>query len=251
MNRILLKILIITAMTGGACSTGSMKHQLPSEEERTILNTNEDGKGPQIIVEFKKGESFYYPLFAIWLEDQSGNYLQTLYVAKSVATGFFEYAVQEGNRWKSGYRRAPQTLPYWAHKRGIQASDGLYVPDKSSSVPDAYSGATPVRGFVLNSRADGPLPRKFRVMLEVNQNWDWNDYWTNDKFPDDKNYLMSCQPAVIYETLVDMENRGASYTMKAIGHSHYSGQTGELFNDLSTLTTALKIAASVSVTVKD
>lgn len=251
MNRTLTTISIIMALTTGACSTGSVRHQLPAEIEKTILTTNKEGKGPQITVEFEKGESFYYPLFAIWLEDESGKYLQTLYVAKSVATGFFEYAIQEGNRWRSGYKRAPQSLPYWAHKRGILASDGLYVPDKNSAVPDAYSGETPVKGFVLNSRADGPLPGKFRVMLEVNQNWDWNEFWTNDKYPGDKNYLMSCQPAVVYEALVDSANRDASYTMKAVGHSHYSGETGELFTDLSTLTTALKIAAEISVSVKD
>jgi len=38
--------------------------------------------------------------------------------------------------------------------------------------------------------------------------------------------------------------------MKAIGHSHYSGKTGELFPDLSTITTALQIADSIIVRIK-
>ena len=40
-------------------------------------------------------------------------------------------------------------LPYWSHKRGVIASDGLYMPEPENPVPDAYSGATPVKGFVL------------------------------------------------------------------------------------------------------
>ena len=38
--------------------------------------------------------------------------------------------------------------------------------------------------------------------------------------------------------------------MKPIGHSHYAGETGELFTDLSTLSTALKIANTITLTVK-
>jgi hypothetical protein len=40
------------------------------------------------------------------------------------------------------------------------------------------------------------------------------------------------------------------YKMKPIGHSHYSGKTGELFTDLSTFTTALQIADSIVVRIR-
>jgi hypothetical protein len=123
------------------------------------------------------------------------------------------------------------------------------MPDPEHPVADAYSGATPTTGFVLKTRADNNLPEKFRVMFEINQNWDWNEYWTNNKYPDDENYKMSCQPALVYEAVVDMNNRNESYKMKVIGHSHYSGKTGELFPDLSTITTALNIADSIIVRI--
>ena len=247
MNRILI---LVTAITLSACSTGSLKKQSGVQVEKTILVTNTQGKGPEIVVELQKGESFYYPLFAIWLEDADGKYIQTLYVAKAVGTGFFQYARQEGNKWISEVKRAPQTLPYWAHKRGIKAADGLYVPDAQTPVPDAYTGATPITSFLLTSRADGQLPARFRVMLEINQNWDWNEYWTNDKFPNDENYKMSCQPALVYEAVIDTKAPEDSYTMTPFGHSHYSGKTGEIYTDLSTLTTAMKIVESVTVKVR-
>ncbi len=247
MNRILL---IVIALVMVSCSAGSLKKQGEATEEKKVLTTNTGGRGPEIIVDLEKGSSFYYPLFAIWLEDTGGRYIQTLYVSKAVATGYFEYARQEGNKWAGGEKRAPQTLPYWAHKRGVKASDGLFMPDASTAVPDAYTGATPITGFVLNSRADEPLPAKFKVMLEINQNWDWNEFWTNNKYPDDENYKMSCQPALVYEAVIDTGSPAESFTMKPVGHSHYSGKTGELFTDLSTLTTALQIARSVTVKVK-
>jgi hypothetical protein len=247
MNRILIFSI---SLVFGACSTGSLKKQSSAQEAKTTLVTNTQGKGPEIVVDLDKGESFYYPIFAIWLEDVNGKYIQTLYVAKSVGTGYFKYAKQKGNKWISAEKRAPQTLPYWAHKRGVKASDGLYMPDAGSLVPDAYTGATPITGFVLTSHSDNPLPVKFKVMLEINQNWDWNEYWTNDKFPDNENYKMSCQPALVYQAVIDTNEPKDSYEMNPIGHSHYSGETGELFTDLSTLTTALKIVDSVTVTIR-
>ncbi len=247
MNRILI---IFVAIALGACSAGSMKKQSELKDVQTALSTNAEGKGPEIIVDLRKGESFYYPLFAIWLEDTDGRYIQTLYVAKAVGTGYFKYAKQEGNKWIGGVKRAPQTLPFWSHKRGIKAADGLFVPDAESVVPDAYTGATPITSFVLTSRADGPLPDKYKVMLEINQNWDWNEYWTNNKYPDDENYRMSCQPALVYEAVINTKVPQDYYLMNPVGHSHYSGKTGELFTDLSTLTTALKIVDTVTVRVR-
>lgn len=241
------KYLIILLIIAGACSSGSVATKTTSQTEKVSFSTNPSGNGPGIIVDLTPGKSFYYPLFAIWLEDMNGGYIQTLYVARSVATGIFEYGKQDKGKWVSGPKRAPQTLPYWAHKRGIKAADGLFIPDETSSVPDAYTGETPKTGFILKSKADNPLPEKFRVMLEINQNWDWNEHWTNSKYPGDEDYLWSAQPALVYEAVIDMQSPRESYTMKPAGHSHYSGKTGELFTDLSSLTTALQIADSIVV----
>jgi hypothetical protein len=48
---------------------------------------------------------------------------------------------------------------------------------------------------------------------------------------------------------VDLDHPQAEYTMKVIGHSHYSGKTGELFTDLGTITTALQIVGSLTVKI--
>lgn len=243
-----LPLIILFILAG--CSTGTVKNKVQEDEKPLMFSSNQSGKGPELEIELKKGSSFYYPLFAIWLEDENGKYIQTLYVAKSVATGIFKYGKAENGKWQTAAKRAPQTLPYWAHKRGELAPDGLYMPDPDHPVPDAYTGATPTTSFILTTRADQQLPQRFRLLLEINQNWDWNEYWTNDKYPDDENYKMSCQPALVYSADIDLSGKSTSFSLKPVGHSHYSGKTGELFTDLSTLTTALKIVESATVRLK-
>jgi hypothetical protein len=240
---------IILMILLASCSASPSATKLTQRQKFVDIETNTSGTGPSFEVKFYGGPALYYPLMAIWLEDEQGKYIQTLFVPKSIATGIFKYGSNATGKWVEAVKSAPQTLPYWSHKRGIVASDGLYMPDPENPVPDAYSGATPVTSFTLNSRADGPLPQKFRVMFEINQNWDWNNYWTNDKFPGDNNYLHSAQPAVVYESVVDQNDLKGRYVMQSIGHSHPSGKDGELVRDLSTLTTALQIADSVVIKV--
>jgi hypothetical protein len=86
--------------------------------------------------------------------------------------------------------------------------------------------------------------------MEINQTWDWNQYWHNNRFPDDEEYKTSCQPALIYMAEVNLSNTKQPIELKPIGHSHPSGKTGEIFSDISTLTTALNIVQKVFVTIE-
>jgi hypothetical protein len=243
-------LIIVLATVLASCSSKPSATRLAQRQTVTDIETNLSGKGQEIEVGFYGGPSLYYPLMAVWLEDEDGKYIQTLFVPRSIATGVFRYGSNASGKWVEAAKRAPQTLPYWSHRRGVKASDGLYMPDPSNPVADAYSGATPTTSFVLKTRADNPLPGKFRVMFEVNQNWDWNEYWTNDKYPGDIRYLNNAQPAVVYEGMVNMSDLQERYLLKPVGHSHPTGETGELFTDLSTLTTALQIADSVVVRIR-
>lgn len=215
-----------------------------------IVETNAQGNGLNIEIEFHEGKEIYYPLLAIWIEDMDGNYIQALYVAESIATGVFNYGKVKDNRWVRESKRRPAALPYWGHKWGVEADDGLYLPTIENPIADAYTGATPTGDFILKSKADKELPKKFRILLEINQSWDWNEYWTNNKFPDDENYKTSSQPALVYATDISLSEDKAEYEMKVIGHSHYSGMDGNLYDDLSTITTALNIIDHVIVRIK-
>ena len=150
-----------------------------------------------------------------------------------------------------GEIQRPAALPYWSHKRGIKNKNGLFLPTPTNPVPDAYTGPTPGQNFVLHTKLDEPGLTKFNILFEVNQTWDWNEYWTNNKYPEDEEYKTSCQPALVYSISIDLDRPEAKYVMEAIGRSHHSGATGELFSDLETLTTALHIAAEIVVRIEE
>ncbi len=239
MNVLIYSFLcIVLFITFSKCS--SFKNNKPTSLTDT-LNTfiNMDGESLSVVV--KKGKAHNYPLMAVWIEDTLGNYIQSLYVAESIAKGFFDYGESSKGKWKPGPIRRPAALPYWTHKRGVKV-DGLYVPSQSHPMPDAVTGSTPLNNFILNANITENKGTSFKVLLEINQSWDWNAYWTNNKYPDDEEYKTSCQPALVYSSpVISIDSQTNEYPLQVIGHSHYSGKNGELYTDLSTITTALDI----------
>ncbi len=242
------RFIVITVLISSSC----LRVPAPQvdDDPPSFFQTNIRGSGLEIEIEFRKGNSHNFPLMAIWIEDTLGNYLQTLYVAASIAKGVFRHGDASSGRWMPGEIRRPAALPYWGHQRGVQADDGLYLPAFDNPVPDAYTGATPTGSFILNTRTDNMLKKPFYVFFEINQSWDWNSFWTNNKFPGDMAYRSSAQPALVYNTLIDPDFFQEEYIMDPVGRSHHSGSTGELFDDLHTLTTALNIAETIKVRIK-
>ena len=74
-------------------------------------------------------------------------------------------------------------------------------------------------------------------------------FWTNNKFPGDEAYKTSSQPAIVYEALIDMDKMTDFYVLEIIGHSHYSGKNGQLYENIETITSAKKIVDIVKVKV--
>lgn len=210
----------------------------------------------KLSIEFKKGKSFQYPLFAVWLEDSVGNYLETLYISRVISSSKFDYGKKVDETWEAAIVRRPEALPYWSHQRGIQASDGLYIPLDNAPDLDGVSGATPTGNFIIESKASIFPNQSYRILLEVNQSYDWNDYYTEGKFPNDSIYSGSGQvgqPSLIYSAAFQSNNVNPNphKIMDLIGHGHYSGKNGVLYRDLSTISTAKKIANRIIVTLEN
>lgn len=222
------------------------------ESEQLVIRTTPEHPGRAIEIEFHKGETFNHPSFAVWVEDLEGNYIETLYVTAYVAKGNFRYGELAPGKWKNepGNVRRPASLPYWAHKRNIKAPDGLFIPSPETPVPDALTTATPQNDFTLETATGYSQDRKFRILLEINQAWDPNAFWTNTRYEGDTNYTGSLQPALVYAVTVDPKDPAKDYHMNPVGHSHPTGATGELFTDLTTLTTAKEIAHKIIVRLK-
>lgn len=244
MNRIKAFSVIILLLMFNFSSTFSQT------QDKEIIRTNVDGKGQKIVLTVTSGSEHNYPMMAAWIEDMEGNFLQTIYVNESVARGYFKYAVKNGGQWEPGEAVRPASLPVWAHSRGIKSGEGHYMPTRENPVPDAMTAATPQADFAVYSRAKEKLKGKVRVLFEINQSWDWNDFWTNNKYPGDQDYKTSSQPSVVYSAVIDIDDPRKEYELQPIGHGHYSGKDGKIYTDLSTLTSALQIVDRVTVSLE-
>ena len=206
------------------------------------LNNSKD-----FLIELTPGESFNHPTFSIWLEDMNGKYIKTLFVTKSYASGIFGYKMLGDSVWvnESGKSIQPAALPYWTHKKGLINNKSL-IPSPENPFVDAYTGATPNGKFTLSDKS---IKKKtYRVLLEVNQTWDWNSYWTNNKFPESTAYKHSAQPSVVYS--VTINSNDSVFYLNPIGHGSPTGEDGNLYTNLSTLSTALDIFSSIVITIK-
>lgn len=246
---LLLGFVVMSCTSGRDSGAGRTARMTGLSDTLQVMQTRPEAQGLTLEIEFRRGRAHNHPLMAIWAEDMEGNYLQTLYVAQSIAEGVFRHGDPSTGRWMPGPLRRPAALPYWGHQRGVQAEDGYYIPSQEQPLPDALTGPTPKSHFLLRTMVDPGGRERFRVLIEINQSWDWNEYWTNDRFPEDENYMTSSQPALVYEAVVETGSGQAEFPMLPIGHSHWSGASGELFPDLGTLTTALEIASSITVRI--
>ncbi len=115
------------------------------------------------------GEEWYQ--MALWLEAPPGNYAQTLYVTadvgrKGLGNGFWRL-------FGFTLREVPESLPVWAHRRGVRYGKSYYPP-KEKPLPDAVSGATIkqrviARTFELDEAAAARLGAEpWRCLLEIN-----------------------------------------------------------------------------------
>lgn len=202
--------------------------------------------GSTLLLKFEKGKQHNHPLFAVWLADMNGKFIETLYVSESIGKGVFTRVDRNKGAWTAGAIQRPAALPCWAHQRNIQNEFGTYNPTQTHPEVDGNTGATPSASFILHLKTTNVLEGNYQVFIELNQSWDWNEFWYNDRFPGDKEYMTSSQPALVYSTMIDTR-QPKTYTLKPVGHSHYSGADGSLNSDLSTLTTALRIAKRITI----
>ncbi len=213
----------------------------------------------QLTIDVLRSEHYWHPQMAIWVEDEGGNYVKTLFVSKATAKGLFfggrskdNFKTFDESKDVSGDYRRVNALPVWSYKRAVEYADGLYVPPINNPLPDAITGATITNNFQLLSSIEERS--KFHLKIEINVAFDDNEYYSAYDFPDDKTFHSGTgqlgQPSIIFDALIDMNDNKNYYLMQLIGHGHYSGQNGNINSDISTLTTAKQIIERIVVGVK-
>lgn len=186
------------------------------------------------------------PQMVIWLESLDGEFIDTLYVTNKLSNSSF----QSSSLDQTEVIRRPEALPYWGHRRNVTSSDGLYLPEVNSKEFDGITAATP-RGdqyLILQKQEEGA----FNLFLEVNRSYDFNEYYSKTRFPNDEIYSgsgSSGQPSLIYKTSIDT-GIGGEHLLRLVGHGHHSGKDGDLRKDLSNMTTAKEIFSFVVARVE-
>ena len=180
------------------------------------------------------------PTYAIWIEDEAGKYITTVYVTKKAGT--------EGWIFNSGNRRK-ESLPVWAHSRNIMADDGIYLPTKEAPMPDAVTSATPKEQQTVYAPIDSSNGR-FMVYCEINHSTDFNDTWPKDAAPGTDGWSGgeegSGQPSLVYKCLVDTAVPGP-WELYLYGCGDAAGEDGNITEDWSSHTSALKILNGIEV----
>lgn len=238
------KLLLIVCLMAS-----TMTFAVRKQEQLVTQTIGASKVGTVLTLRFEKGKQHNHPLFAVWLADANGKFIETLYVSESIGKGSFPRADRKKGSWMAGPIQRPAALPYWAHQRNIQNEYGTYNPTPAHPESDGNTGATPQSSFVLHLKSANVLSGNYLVFVELNQSWDWNEFWYNDRFPGNKEYMTSSQPALVYSAPIDTRQRQVT-PFKPVGHSSYDGSDGSLTTDLSSLTTALKIAKTITVEVR-
>ena len=176
------------------------------------------------------GEGWKGPQLAVWLEDQNGRYIKTLYVTKKASALSWLFGPKEGR---------PESLPVWYHaskhdskKYAAQNSS----PDKKEI--DAVTSATPKGGLVINQKiGDEPCV----IKVEVNASFDYNSTWTK------KNSGVNGQPSLVYQTLVPAGQK-EELSFELIGSGSPDGSDGAVRKNAAGIDSAKTIVRIINVT---
>lgn len=179
---------------------------------------------------------------AIWLADEKGVFVDTIYVTNKVAKkGMGNRGGGLDDKWR-GSRLS--VLPVWAHQRHIDYGGGNFYPTKEKPLPDAITSATSKAGeFVWIWEPDRTIkPGEYFYYVEINQSFDKNEH-------NDYSWYRG-QPSVVWSGNLLVGYQISESKAKIIGHGHVAGTDGEINPDLSTLTTSLKLIEEVKALYK-
>lgn len=250
-KKILLIVLILLILFALGLGTYSIINTIQMSRTSIIqLKDNQEGK--EISISITKGEKYAHdlqinalitiktqPQYAIWIEDLNGNYLQTLYATSKIIRKKWSKAPSDPT---VGEIKREEALPYWTHKKNFH-----------QSVVAAISSATP-KGSSLIKTKISQHTGKYLILAEFNNSTDFNEYYPKEAKPGDINYSGgewgSGQPALIYAATINLNETDKSYELKPIGHSSPDGKDGQLYEDLSKITTAQKIINSLIVEIQ-
>ena len=171
------------------------------------------------------------PQCAVWIEDENGIFVDTIYVTKSAAKKGWKFSPKEGR---------PDSLPAWYGAAGINPA----APTVKNF--DAVASATPKKSITVTSNLNLQTGKKYIVKAEVNQSFDYNEFWTK------KNSGVNGQPSLIYSGEFVAGGKLAANDSEIVltlqGHGDLEGKSKKIFTtEMEKITTAIQIIGKVVV----
>ena len=162
------------------------------------------------------------PQFSVWLEDENGNFIRTLYVTQRASKKNWRLSPKEGR---------PESLPVWYHKSKNKIA-------KTELELDAVTSATPKGGIIFNADIG---EANCRICAEFNTSFDYNESYTK------KNSGVNGQPSVVYITDIPADFSEGEILLQLSGTGAIDGRDGEIHTVPADLTTARRIVKAVAV----
>ena len=184
----------------------------------------------EITVSIGAGEGWKGPQLAVWLEDEEGRYIKTLYVTQKASGLSWLFGPKEGR---------PESLPVWYHaskhdSKKSAASNG----SANKKEIDAVTSATPKGGLVINQKIDDA---SCVVKVEVNASFDYNSTWTK------KNSGVNGQPSLVYQALLPAGQK-EEVALELLGSGSVNGSSGDVYKNVGGIDSAKTIVRAATVT---
>lgn len=169
------------------------------------------------------------PQIAAWIETMEGSFVTTLTVSDATAKQKWK-GKPEGGR--------PESLPVWTHATA------------QSESTDAISSASPKNGLSVNNDGQSLEQGKpYRIKLEINTSFDYNEYWTKKSGNAGRYSGVNGQPSLVYEVTFTAGTAG-QYQLMPVGIGSVDGSSGEITPEITTLTSALTMIESAMLVIQ-
>lgn len=181
-----------------------------------------------VTISIGAGEGWKGPQLAVWLEDQNGRYIKTLYVTKKASALSWLFGPKKGR---------PESLPLWYHASKHDSKKSA-AQNGSQKEIDAVTSATPKGGLVINQKiGDEPCV----IKVEVNASFDYNSTWTK------KNSGVNGQPSLVYQALLPAGQK-EEVALELLGSGSVNGSNGDIYKNVGGIDSAKTIVRIINVT---
>ena len=213
---LLILVIVFFISCIGCNSNGKNTQLIISNAKLLTIEPGEHWQGKMNVFIFSIKKT---PQLAVWIENNQGDYISTVFATGKSAKNNWQSAPKEGR---------PETLPVWNHKRQINLDQ---IDIVSSATP---KGAVNIQ-IDNNSLIEG---QEYNIYLEINHSFDYNNFWTESSSG------VNGQPSLIYHAKFAAGSTD-KVNLIPIGHGSIDGSNGNIVNELETLTTALTIIKDV------